>query len=317
MIQSILILVAGLVLVLIGAEALVSGASGIARKFGVSQFVIGLTIVALGTSAPEMVVSFISAFEGNSTLAVGNIVGSNIFNTALILGLTAIILPISITKDNIKKDIPFNIVVTLLLVILGMSCTLFHIGNNILSRIDGAIFLILFVWYLISSFKNSPHECTDDEEEAKSLFVSIVLTVGGLAALIFGGNWFVNGAKEVAVLAGLSDKFIAITILAGGTSMPELATSVVAALKGKDQMALGNILGSNTFNILLILGGSAIINPIKMDGISWVDLGMVLLCSVVVFICAYTNKKDKIDRLEGLILLAMEVAYMIYLFKAM
>jgi len=287
----------------------VSGASGIAKKFGVSQFVIGLTIVALGTSAPEMVVSFISSFEGNSTIAVGNIVGSNIFNTALILGLTAVILPMSITRQNIKTDIPFNIGVTFLLLLFGI---------NGLSRIDGIIFLILFAWYIYYSFKYSSREESKEKNETeRSLFISIIMTIGGLAGLIFGGNWFVDGAKEVAALAGLSDKFIAITILSTGTSLPELATSVVAALKGNDRMALGNILGSNTFNILLILGGSSLINPIAMDSISWIDLGMVLACSIALFVCAFTNKKNKIDRLEGFILLAMEAAYMTYLFKAM
>ena len=313
MTSHILLLLLGLALVLAGAEALVDGASALARKWGVSEFVIGLTIVALGTSAPEMVVSFISAAKGNSDMAVGNIIGSNIFNTALILGLSAAICPIAITRTHIRRDIPINIIVTSLLIFLGVRQKWFGFGFNGMDRIAGALFLALFVWYMIISFKTDRTEDAEDESKHSSIFKALVFLTGGLAALIFGGRLFVNSAESIAHLVGLSDKFIAITVLAAGTSLPELATSVVAAAKGKGQLALGNIIGSNTSNILLILGGSALIHPLDMNGIAMTDYLAVFLCSLALLISAFTNKKGKLDRLEGIILIAIEVVYMGYL----
>ena len=235
---EILLLLAGLALVLIGAEAIVDGASGLARRWGMSEFIIGLTIVAIGTSAPEMVVSFISSAEHNSDLAVGNIIGSNIFNTALILGLSAIIAPVAITRGNLRRDIPVNISITVLLIVLGLKRTFFGIGEDGLSRWEGIVFLALFIWYMVSSFlhdkDNQPSVEEAEEKDAKpmSLFKALVYVVVGLAALIFGGRLFVDHAQDVARMAGLSDKFIAITVLAAGTSLPELATSCIAAAKG-------------------------------------------------------------------------------------
>ena len=311
---QIFILLAGLLLILFGANWLVDGSSSVAKRFGISEFVIGLTIVGIGTSTPEMVVSFLSSLQGKADMAIGNIVGSNIFNTMMILGVTAMISPLVITRSNLKKDIPLNIIVTIILIVLGMNFTLFGQGKDQLCRIDGAILLAIFVWYLWSSFKSD----TTDEEEGEgikeySILMSVILIIGGLAALIFGGRLFVNSATELAKMFGVSDKFIAITIMAAGTSMPELATCVVAALKGRGQLALGNILGSNISNILLILGGAALINPLSFSGMTYVDLGAVLLCSVFILASAYLFKKKQLDRFEGIILILMEAGYMWYL----
>lgn len=312
---QILILLGGLCLILLGANYLVDGSSSIAKKSGISEFVIGLTIVGIGTSAPEMVVSFISAIQGKSDMAVGNIVGSNIFNTMFILGVTAIISPLLITRSNLKRDIPLNIGVTLLLIFLGTNFTLFKTGgSDIISRVDGVILLSIFVWYLWSAFRYDENEDTENEEiTVKSIPISLLMITGGLAALIAGGRLFVNSATEIARIFGVSDKFIAITVMAAGTSMPELATCIVAALKGRGQLALGNILGSNISNILLIIGGAAVINPLSFSGMTTVDLGAVLLGSVFILLSAYMFQKSKLDRTEGVMLLCMEGGYMWYL----
>ena len=313
MIIQILVLIAGLLLILFGANYLVDGSSSVAKKFGLSEFVIGLTIVGIGPSTPEMVVSFLSSLQGKADMAVGNIVGSNIFNTMMILGVTALIAPLTITKGNLKRDIPLNILVTVLLIVLGMNLTLFGKGQNQLCRLDGVILLAIFAWYMWRSFKNDSPDEEEGEMKVYSIGISIFLILAGLAGLIIGGRLFVNSATELARLFGVSDKFIAITVMAAGTSMPELATCVVAALKGRGQLALGNILGSNISNILLILGGAALINPLSFSGMSYVDLGAVLLCSLFILISAYAFKKGKLDRFEGCILLMMEAGYMWYL----
>jgi cation:H+ antiporter len=314
MLLQIFILIAGLLLILFGANYLVDGSSSIAKKFGLSEFIIGLTIVGIGTSTPEMVVSFMSSLQGKADMAIGNIVGSNIFNTMIILGITALITPLVITKSNLRKDIPLNIIVTVLLILLGMNQTIFGLGENQLCRIDGAILLGVFAWYLWSSFK-SDSAGEDEESQIKEYtgLMSVVLIIGGLAGLIAGGKLFVNSATELAKMFGVSDKLIAITVMAAGTSMPELATCVVAALKGRGQLALGNILGSNISNILLILGGAALINPLSFSGMTAVDLGAVLLSAIFILFSAYAFKKKALDRVEGIILLLMEAGYMWYL----
>ena len=309
-----IMLAGGLALILLGANYLVDGSSSIAKKSGISEFVIGLTIVGIGTSAPEMVVSFLSAFQGKADMAIGNIVGSNIFNTMLILGVTALISPLVITRNNLKMDIPLNIAVTLLLIMLGMNHTLLGVGNDQLSRIDGLLLLAIFAWYLWSSFRSDQGEEDDGEGiVVRSTLVSVLMVIGGLAGLIIGGRLFVNGATALAQSFGVSDKFIAITVMAAGTSMPELATCVVAALKGRGQLALGNILGSNISNILLILGGSALITPLSFAGMTTVDLGAVLISSIFILLSALMFRKKQLDRVEGTILILMEAAYMWYL----
>lgn len=309
-------LITGLVLILLGANYLVDGSSSIAKKFGLSEFVIGLTIVGIGTSTPEMVVSFMSSIQDKATMAIGNIVGSNIINTLLILGVTAAISPLLITKDNIRKDIPLNIGVTLLLILLGMKNTIFGIGSNELSRWDGALFLIIFVIYMWKSFTSKSTDQVGQEDEGIELYpnwMSVIFIVSGLIGLIMGGKVFVTNAVRLAQEFNVSEKFIAITIMALGTSLPELATCIVAALKGRGQLALGNILGSNIFNIILILGGASLIRPLSYAGISIVDSVALLLSSVMILLTAYTFKKNMIDRIEGLIFLGIEIVYIWYL----
>ena len=307
MYADVLLLLLGLALVVVGSDILVDGSSSIARRLGVSEFVIGLTIVGMGTSAPEMVVSFIGAIKGNADISVGNVVGSNIFNTLLILGVTAMILPIAITPTNRKRDIPFNIAATVLLIALGL------LGGT-LSRIDGGIFLALFIAYMVFSFlKDDKTVVEEPTGKTRNIFLSILFIVGGIAGLIWGGRLFVDNATEIAERIGVSDKFIAITILAGGTSLPELATCVVAAIKKKGQLALGNIIGSNIFNILLILGGSAIITPLSFTGMDYVDLGVLLASSILLFRSIFTGKNSRVGRGDGIALTLLWLLYMIYL----
>ena len=310
-----LIRIGGLILILLGANYLVDGSSSIAKKFGLSEFVIGLTIVGIGTSSPEMVVSFMSAIQGKAEMAIGNVVGSNIFNTLIILGITALISPLTITRNNIRKDIPVNFFVTILLLLLGMNFSIFKFGENVISRFDGIILLAVFAWYLWSSFRSDNGDETEEGEEIKTrnIPVSILMIVGGLGALVFGGRLFVNSATALAQMFGVSDKFIAITVMAAGTSMPELATCIVAALKGRGQLALGNILGSNIGNILLILGGSALIHPLSFSGMTIVDIIAVAICPIFIYLCAFLFRKKEIDRAEGIIFLLTEAAYMWYL----
>lgn len=325
---QILILLAGLALVVLGADWLVDGSSAIARKAGLSEFVIGLTIVGIGTSMPEFVVSLTGALKGSSDIAIGNVVGSNIFNVLLILGLSALIRPIGISKTNLKQDIPLNIIVCLLLIVCGYHFTMFHLGGeDVLSRLDGIIFLSLFMVYMYFSFKKGKEDAAlgkeeESTEKVRPLGVAILMVIAGLAALVFGGDKFVDSAREIAGMLGISDKIIAVTILAGGTSMPELVTCVVAALKKKDQLALGNIIGSNISNILLILGSSAVAykrlpggpDGLSFSGMSVVDLGVLVLSSLLLWSSAFTGKKDSVDRADGVVYLAFFVGYMILLF---
>jgi len=311
---NIIFVIVGLALVVFGADFLVDGASSIARRAGISEFVIGLTIVGFGTSCPELVVSCTGALSGSSDISVGNVAGSNIFNSLLILGLTALIAPLSITKSNVRRDIPICLGTTLLLICLGMKHTLFGIGSDGLTRVEGILFLILFIAYILLCFKTDDRSTSsNDKETPKKLPLAILLTLGGLAALIFGGQLFVDSAQAIAKQAGISDKFIAITLLAGGTSLPELATCIVAAAKKKGQLALGNILGSNVFNILLILGVSAVIHPLSFANINLIDMGVLLLSALLILTAAFTGKKNTIDRLDGILMLILEIAYMIWL----
>lgn len=314
-----LLLSVGLGLIVLGAHWLVDGASAIARKAGVSEFVIGLTIVGFGTSSPELVVSLTGALQGSADIAIGNVVGSNIFNILFILGLTSLIRPVTMTSENRKRDIPIVLAVSILLLLLGMSGTLFGIGGaDSLSRIEGIIFLAIFAGYLYYCFKSDKRDAAEEvkveDEKPMRLIVAIILSAAGLAGLIFGGDLFVNSATEVARQLGASDKFIAITILAGGTSLPELATCVVAAAKHKDQLALGNILGSNVFNILLILGCSSLILPLSFEAMNLLDAGALVLSALLLFIWAFTGKKCRIDRWEGVVMLLCLAVYYYFLF---
>lgn len=317
MILQILLLVAGLLLILLGANWLVDGSTSIARKTGMSEFVIGLTIVGIGTSTPEMVVSFLSAFQGKSEMALGNVIGSNIFNILMILGVTTLISPITMSKENRVKDIPMNIIVTGALLLIWVLHSVLGIGANEISRFEGALMLAAFaayLWMMFRSGSNSSEETSEEETKTYSTWMSLLMIVAGLACLIGGGKLFVNSATYIAQALNLSEKFIAITIMAAGTSLPELATCIVAARKGRNQMALGNVLGSNIANILMIVGGAAVISPLSLHAISIVDLSVMMIAGLVLWSSAYTITRDRIDRREGLIFILIEVAYMVWLF---
>ena len=310
---NILLLLVGLGLVVLGADWLVNGASSIARRAGISEFVIGLTIVGFGTSCPELVVSLSGAIEGNSDISVGNIVGSNIFNVLFILGLTAMVLPVGMTDKNRRIDIPITLGVTILLIILGITGSM---SGPVISRWEGVLMLLVFSAYLFYCFKSdSKDEFSETQRATLSITKSIALTLTGLAGLIFGGDLFVDSATALARQIGVSDKFIAVTILAGGTSLPELATSLVAAIKGKEQLALGNILGSNVFNAMMILGLSSVITPLSFASMTIVDIITLVLSAVLLLIWAYTGRKNRIDRREGAAMLLCYVAYNVFLFS--
>lgn len=310
-----LLLLAGFALVTLGAEGLVEGASGIARKLGISEFVIGLTIVAIGTSAPEMVVSVIGAVEGNSDVCAGNVLGSNIFNSLMVLGITAMAFPVIITKANKKVDLPVYFGFSLLVFLFAKSDTLFGIGSGSITRPMGIIMLVLFATYIFFSFKNQKapeQEAVSDKKEWKT-WIYILLSVLGLGGLVFGGRLFVDSAVNIAKQAGLSDKFIAVTILAIGTSLPEFATNIVAIIKKKSQLALGNILGSNIFNMLLVLGTASTITPISFERMSLIDFGAILLGALVIWSPAFSGRM-RISRVEGSCLLLLEAGYLVYIF---
>ncbi|MBQ8062056.1 MAG: calcium/sodium antiporter [Bacteroidales bacterium] len=318
MITDILILICGLVLVIMGAEWLVDGSSAIARRAGLSEFLIGMTIVGIGTSMPELVVSLTGALRGSADIAIGNVVGSNIFNVFLILGLTALIRPVAITRENKSRDIPIVIIATVLLVCFGMQKSLFGIGSSdTISAVEGAIFLLLFIVYMIISFlsgKAGEEETREEESKgSKKLWIAVLMVLAGLAGLIFGGDLFVDSACKIAEKAGLSEKFIAITILATGTSLPELVTCIVAASKGKGALALGNIIGSNISNIFLILGCSALACPLSFANVHPVDLVMLLLSAFVLLTSAWTGRNNKVGRGDGSAFLVLFIAYMAFL----
>ncbi len=310
MLLSIVLLLVGLGLVVYGSDILVDGASSIARKIGISEFVIGIIIVGFGTSCPELVVSVTGAIDGNSAVSLGNVTGSNIFNILMILGLTAILSPIAITKDNKTKDIPILLCVTIFFCLIALKGTI--------NRLDAVLFLAIFAIYLLYNFKAGKAEAAAIEEEVVEknygTFLSILMIVGGLAGLIFGGKLFVNNAVTLAHALGASDKFIAVTILAVGTSLPELMTCVVAAAKKKGQLALGNIVGSNVFNILLILGISGLIHPLDTSSFNYVDMVTLTASVLALFIFANASKKSQLSKPAGISFLLMEVVYMIYLF---
>lgn len=311
--MNLILLLIGLGLVVLGADWLVNGASSIARRAGISDFVIGLTIVGFGTSCPELVVSLTGAIEGNSDISVGNVVGSNIFNALFILGLTALVLPVGMTDKNRRIDIPITLAVTILLVVLGITGSM---SGPVISRWEGVVMLLVFSVYLFYCFKSdSKDEFPETQQATLSFPKAIALTLTGLAGLIFGGDLFVDSATALARQIGVSDKFIAVTILAGGTSLPELATSLTAAIKGKEQLALGNILGSNVFNAMLILGLSSIITPLSFASMTIVDIAALILSSVLLLIWAYTGRRNRIDRGEGAAMLLCYVAYNVFLFS--
>lgn len=314
MFVSIISFIAGIVLVIKGADWLTKGASALARRYGISELVIGLTIVALGTSLPELVISTGAALKGSSGIALGNVIGSNIFNGLLILGITALITPIKFDARMLTREIPFNLLASIVLVLVSGSMLLGGGEGEFITRYSGLIllcFLAVFIRYTFSI--SGPDEGEEEPQERLSVAKIIFFILIGLAALIFGGNLFVDGATALARVAGLSEAVIGITIVSAGSSLPELAVSVNAARKGNVGIALGNVLGSNILNIFLILGCSATITPIALDSFSCVDFYVLLASSLLIYTVTRFGGKAIITRLEGAVLVAAYVAYTAYL----
>lgn len=313
MFLSVISFIVGIVLVILGADWLTKGASGIARRFGVSELVIGLTIVALGTSLPELVISVGSAVKGSPGIALGNVIGSNIFNGLLILGVTALIAPIRFNSRMLTREIPFNLLASVVLILVSGSMLVGGGKGEFVTRYSGLLllcFLAVFVRYTFSIPNDDDVEALEKPMSIGKVLLFILL---GLAGLIFGGNIFVNGATELARVAGLSEAVIGITIVSAGSSLPELAVSVSAARKGNVGIALGNVLGSNILNIFLILGCSATITPISLDGFSFVDFYVLLTSSLLIYIVTRFGGKAVINRFEGALLVVGYVAYTTWL----
>lgn len=312
MILNVLFILVGIVLVLWGADRLTDGAVAVAEKMKMPQIVIGLTIVAMGTSMPEFCVSLVSALKGTTDLAVGNIVGSNIFNTLLIVGVSAWVAPMTILKSTVRKDIPFALFASVILLIMCLD------GN--ISRLDADILFVLFLVFMYVTLKGAKTKEDDttaktdsieDNKKPMAAWLSIVWIIVGLACLIGGSNLFVEGATKVAEHIGVSEAVIGLTIVAGGTSLPELATSVVSARKGNSGIAIGNVLGSNVFNILAILGVTGVITPMHLQGITMLDLSMMVVSTLLVWLFSFT--KYKIARWEGVVLTIVFIGYMVVL----
>lgn len=313
MILNIVWLIVGLGLILWGANALTDGASAIARRMGVSDLIVGLTVVAFGTSAPELTISVISAINGNASLAVGNVVGSNIFNILIIIGITAMVRPITVQRSVMTMEIPMVILSSLVLLVLGNSGVLDGTGVNMVSRVSGIFLLIFFLLFMRYTFASTKHEHGDDKDDQSGpvmgLWRAVMNIIGGLATLVWGGDKFVDGASGIASALGVSDAVIGLTIVAAGTSLPELATSVVAAVKGKSDLAVGNVIGSNIFNILMVLGVSATIMPLPFGTIGNMDLLTLTGASVAFWLFGWLFRKRTITRAEGAVLTAGYVAY--------
>ena len=303
--MDILLLIVGLGLILAGANFLTDGSAAVAQRFRVPEFIIGLTIVAVGTSTPELVVSVLSAAAGNSDVAIGNVVGSNLFNVFLILGVCALIRPLPLTRSNIRRDIPFGMAASLILLAVTSDRLICAGAADRIGRIDGIVMVALYIALMRFTIRTTKRpEAVPADAGAKkpaALWLAVVMIAGGLAGLIFGGDMFLKSATEIARRLGISESVIAITLVAGGTSLPELASSVVSLLKGKSEMALGNVIGSNIANILLILGVSATIRPLTMGGITTTDILMVVLSSLLLLLTAFTfrRKHTLTDRYTG------------------
>ena len=304
MLINIVLLVMGIVVVLKGADWLTDGAVNIASRFGVSQMVIGLTIVAMGTSMPELCVSMVSALKGTPDLAVGNVVGSNTLNTLLIVGCSALVAPIMVKRSSVRRDIPFAVLASLLMLIFCL--------DGGIGRLDAALLFILFAVFMFVTVKYGKNEGTETKTtEMAPLGKAALLLVVGLVCLILGSNLFVDNASFVASTLGVSDAVIGLTIVAGGTSLPELATSMVSAKKGNSDIAIGNVIGSNVFNILMIIGVTGLVKPMHIKGITSLDL-IVMLASMLLlwFFCRTTYK---VKRWEGAVLAISYIAYIAWL----
>ena len=323
MLLSVIYLVAGLALILIGANILTDGSAALARRIGISDLVVGLTVVAFGTSTPELVISVLSAVRGTAGLAVGNVVGSNIFNILVIVGVTATVRPVRVGRDIMSTEIPLVILSSLLLVVMASGPILDGTSESLITRVDGIILLIFFILFMretLARARRTPAAGTPQQVPTPTpatagmpLPKAVIFIVLGLAGLIIGGDRFVAGASEIARGMGVSDAVIGLTIVAVGTSLPELAASVTAAVKGNPDMALGNVIGSNVFNIFLVLGAAAVVRPLPMGGVTAVDLGTLLGASVLFWICGWLVGHRTITRGEGIMLTSLYIVYMVWL----
>ena len=314
MITTVLLLILGLIMVIYGADIMVDGASALAKAYNIPNIVIGLTVVAFGTSAPELAISVYSAMTGNTEIAIGNVVGSNICNILLILGITGIIAPLAILRNTVLKEIPFSILAALVIYFMLQDTWLGGGGPNMISTADGFIllgFMSVFMYYLLSLAKNNPDEKAEKINNMP-LWRSILFIIIGLILLVFGGKFFVDNASSIAEGFGMSKAIIGVTIVAIGTSLPELATSVVAAMKKNADIAVGNVIGSNVFNVFFVLGVSSVVNPLDRGAISNVDLYSVIGSSVLLFLACFVFARYKITRKEGIIFIASYVGYITY-----
>lgn len=318
MLKSIIFLLVGFLLLVKGADWFVEGASSIARRLRIPSLIIGLTIVAFGTSAPELAVSITAAIKGSNDIAIGNVVGSNIFNLLVVIGMSALICPLSVKPSMIKKEYPLSIAATLLLNVLIMDQFFTGSSRMILGRLDGVLLLVGFGFFMYLAVKDAlksraENLCIQEAETVigYSMGKSILLSLVGLAGIIIGGDMTVNGAKEIARAFGLSEALIGLTIVAVGTSLPELVTSIVAARKGESDIALGNVVGSNIFNVFLILGLSSTILPMNVTKTYLYDVGLLTIVSILVYIPILLRKK--IGRVMGAVMTCSYIAYTAYL----
>ena len=313
---DILFLVGGLALILLGANGLTDGAAAVAKRFHISDLVIGLTIVAFGTSAPELVISVMAAMGGSAEMAIGNVVGSNIFNVLAIIGVTALVMPIKVGQGTLSKEIPLMILCSIVIALMANDVLLDGGASNVISRIDGLVllgFFAIFLRYTFAIARNGGEEAEGEKIKEMPIWKSTLFILGGLAGLIYGGQLFVDGASGIASSLGVSESIIGLTIVAGGTSLPELATSVTAALKKNSGIAIGNVIGSNLFNVFFVLGCSASISPLPMGGINNVDMAVLVASAVLFWLVGWFFRKRTITRVEGALLVVCYVAYTAYL----
>lgn len=315
MILSFILLIIGFVLLVKGADFFVEGSSTIAKYLKIPSIIIGLTIVAMGTSAPEAAVSIIAGINGSNDIAVSNVLGSNLFNLLVVVGVSAIIKPINIQNQIIRKEYPFMLMATIVLIVMSFDTVIGNGTNNAITRSEAIILLIfmcVFMYSIVSSALQSRKESLDEETEKpkRSIPLSIVFTIGGLAGIIIGGQFVVDSAEKIALGFGMSETLVGLTIVAVGTSLPELVTSIVAARKGESDIAVGNVVGSNIFNILFVLASSAVITPMGVNNLCLTD--MLILITAALFTFAFCITKNKVNRTEGIILTVSYVAYLAY-----
>ncbi|MDD3256144.1 calcium/sodium antiporter [Macellibacteroides fermentans] len=316
--MDILLLIGGLLLILLGANGLTDGAASIAKRFNIPSIVIGLTIVAFGTSTPELTVSISSAMKGSSDIAIGNVVGSNIFNILFIVGCTSLVAPIVITRNTLRKEIPLCILSSVVLLVIANDVLLDKGASNILSTTDGILLLCFFLIFLSYTFAialDGKSQATDEENNIKQMpmLKSVLFIIGGLCGLVYGGQLFVDGAINIARSLGVSESVIGLTLVALGTSLPELATSIVAALKKNPEIAIGNVIGSCLFNVFFILGCSSAITPMNIIGITNIDLLVLVGASILMWFFGLFFAKRTINRTEGAFFVLCYVAYTVYL----